>query len=333
MYVSSGTDLARLQRLQRQAAETRERMDTAGQEMSTGETTDRYAATGGHLTRLISMDRALARNDSYASTISLTELKLDTMQSTITGIAEQANSLAVSLNETVPKGDVASSLRLGKQARGELIDTLTKLNVQVSGQSLFAGTATDSAAIASPDDILAALDALAAGSATAADAITAIDDYFANTFPTTGYTGSADGLAPADIGEGQRLDYGVTATDQRIIDVLRAQAKAAVAAGDSYPGSDEDKMALLSAAGTDLIAAKDGALDLSFEIGLDQESVENAKASRTAEKNTLSLARANMLEADMETATTTYQALETQLDAIFTVTARLAELRFTDYMR
>lgn len=333
MYVSSGTDLARLHRLQRNAAETRERRDTAGQEMSTGETTDRYAATGGHLTRLISMDRALARNESYKSTISLTELRLDTMQSTITGIAEKANSLAVALNETVPKGDVASSIRLAKQARGELVDTLTKLNVQVSGQSLFAGTATDSAAVASPGSILSALDALAAGSATAADAIAAIDDYFANTFPTTGYTGSADALAAADIGEGARLDYGVTATDQRIIDVLRAQAKAAVAGSDAYPGSNEDKMALLLAAGTDLIAAKDGALGLSFEIGIDQERLESARASRTAEKNTLSLARGKMLEADMETATTTYQALETQLDAILTVTARLADLRFTNYMR
>lgn len=336
MYVSGGSDLARLQRLQRQATETRARMDTAGQEMSSGETADRYAATGGNLSRLISLDRALARNAAYASTISLTELRLDTMQSTITGIADAASKLTVSLNETVPKGDVASAQRLAKQARGDLADTLARLNVEVAGQSIFAGTATDRAAVGPADGILAELDALAAGSATAADAMAAIDAYFAKPsggFHSTGYLGSTTGLAAADIGEGERLDYAVTATDDRILAVLKAEAKAAVVGGGAFAASNEDRLALLSAAGAELVAAKEGAQRLSYDIGFDQQALETAKASRTAETNTMSLARGHMIEADIETATTSYQALETQLDAIFTVTARLANLRFSDYLR
>jgi flagellar hook-associated protein 3 FlgL len=337
MIVSGGSDLARLQRLQRQASEARERMDVATQEMSTGETADRHAATGGNLSRLISLDRALARNATFASTISLTGLRLDTMQATITGIAGAANALAVSLNETVPKGDVASALRLAKQARGDLTDTLARLNVQVAGQSLFAGTATDRPAIGPADGILADLDALAAGSVTAADAIAAIDAYFASPAGAfhsgAGYLGSTEGLAGADIGEGERLDYGVSATDDRIVAVLKAQAKAAVAGGPAFAASNEDRLALLAAAGRDLLAAKDGAQDLSFAIGFDQQTLETAKAARTAESNTLSLARAQMVGADIETAATTYQALETQLDSILTVTARLSNLRFTNYMR
>lgn len=336
MYVSGGSDLARLQRLQRQASETRDRMDAAGQEMATGEKADRYAASGGNLTRLISMDRALSRNDLFANNISLAQLRLDTMQSAVSGIAERANSLGVSLNETLPLGDSASALRLARQARTELADTVAKLNVQISGQSLFAGTATDRAALAPSDAILADLDALASASATAADAAAAIDAYFATpggAFHTSGYLGSTGNLAPADIGEGERLDYGVTAADGRIVAVLKAQAKAAVAGGGAFATSAEDRMALLKASGTELIAAKDGVLDLSFEIGRDQETLEAARAARTAEANTLSLARASLLGADMETAATTYQALETQLDALFTVTARLADLRFTNYIR
>ena len=53
------------------------------------------------------------------------------------------------------------------------------LNGQVAGQSLFAGTTTDSPALAPADAILADLDALAAGAADAAAAIAAIDAYFA----------------------------------------------------------------------------------------------------------------------------------------------------------
>lgn len=336
MYVSGGSDLARLQRLQRQGAEARGRMDSAGREMTTGEKADRTAATGGNLTRLISMDRALARNAAFASSISLTGLRLDTMQSVASGIAASATSLAVSLNETVPLGDVASATRLGKQARSDLADTLARLNVQASGQSIFAGTATDRPALAPADDILADLDALAAGSATAADAAAAIDAYFARpsgAFHTSGYLGSAAGLAGADIGDGARLDYGVTATDDRIVAVLKAQAKAAVVGGGAFAASAEDRMALLKAAGAELLAARDGVLDLGAAIGFDQQTLERAKAAGTAETNILSLARAHLLEADLETATTSYQALESQLDAIYTVTARLTGLRFTNYMR
>jgi flagellar hook-associated protein 3 FlgL len=337
MYVSGGSDLARLQRLQRQASEARERMDSAGQEMSTGEKASRYEASGGNLTRLISMDRALSRNQGFADTISLVGLRLDTMQSAVTAIAASAGSLAVSLNETVPMGDAASALRLAGQARTDLADTLAKLNVQVAGQSIFAGTATDGAAVTSADSILADLDALASGAATATDAMAAIDAYFARTppgaFHTSGYLGSTDGLAGADIGEGQRLDYGITAADDRILAVLKAQAKAAVAGGTAFASSNEDRVALLKAAGTELLAAQGGALDLSYQIGFDQQALESARAARTAEANTLSLARAEMIGADFETATTTYQALESQLDAILTVTSRLANLRYTNYVR
>lgn len=336
MHVSGGSDLARLHRLQRQASETRANMDTASQEMSTGETADRYAATGGNLSRLIALDRSLARNDTFKTTITLTELRLDTMQSSVTAIASAASSLSVALNQTVPLGDVASATRLAKQARSDFSDSLAKLNVQVSGQSVFAGSATDNAALAPADDILSALDALTAGAATADDAMAAIDAYFtgpAGGFFTSGYLGSPDGVASAQVGEGERVDYGVTATDSRLVAVLRAQAKAAVAGGESFALSDQDRLAMLKTAASELTAAKDGVEDLSYAIGFNQQAVESAKAARTAEANTLSLARAGMLEADYETTAATYQALETQMDALYTVTARLADLRYTNYMR
>ena len=60
------------------------------------------------------------------------------------------------------------------------------------------------------------LDALVAGATTAADAIAAIDAYFASpaaasTPPAT--SASTDDLTPVDIGEGQRLDYGMRADE------------------------------------------------------------------------------------------------------------------------
>ena len=57
-----------------------------------------------------------------------------------------------------------------------------------------------------------------AGATTAADAIAAIDAYFASPAAASSppaYVGATDDLTPVDIGEGQRLDYGMRADEAR----------------------------------------------------------------------------------------------------------------------
>ena len=52
MRVNGGSDLARMQALQKQALATRNRLDTAANEMTTNLKASRFEATGGNLTRL-----------------------------------------------------------------------------------------------------------------------------------------------------------------------------------------------------------------------------------------------------------------------------------------
>jgi flagellar hook-associated protein 3 FlgL len=336
MKINGASDLARMMALQSRAVATRDALDRAGVELTTGEKADRFKATGGNLTRLFAIERSLDRNAVFSETISLTELRLDVMQQGLGQILKPVEDLSVALTGTVGQGDVAGSLLHAATARRDFAATVGVLNGAVAGQSLYAGTATDGPALAPAEAMLAALDALAAGAATAADALDAIDAYFtapAGGFFTSGYIGSPDDLSAVEIGEGERLDYGIRADADELVAVLRGQAKAAVVAGGAFASDTAFQMTLLREAGEELLAAKEGILDLRSQVGSAQEAVETARASRIAERDTYNLARANLVAVDPLVAASTFQQLELQLESVYTVTARLSTLRFSNYMR
>jgi flagellar hook-associated protein 3 FlgL len=336
MKINGASDLARLQMLQKQAFNVRDRLNTAAKELTTNQKASRFEATGGNLTRLFALERALDRNAVFSETISLTELRLDVMQESLGRILGPAEDLAIDLVTSVNLGDVSTSLLHAASARRDFATTVGVLNTQVAGQSIFAGTATDSAALAPAEAMLADLDALAAGAATAADAITAIEAYFAapaGAFFTNGYVGSPDDLTPVEIGDGQRMDYGLRADRAELVAVLKAQAMAAVVAGGAFAGNSAEQMALLGEAGSQLLAAKEGILDLRSAVGSSQEAVERARAERVSERDVLEIARTKLVAVDPLEAASTYQSLQVQLESVYTVTARLANLRFSNFLR
>jgi flagellar hook-associated protein 3 FlgL len=336
MRVNGGSELARLQMLQKQAFETRNRLDVAAHELTTNLKASRFEATGGNLTRLFALERSIDRNAVFSETISLTELRLDVMQETLGRILTPVEDLAIDLSTAVDAGDYAAAQLHATAARRAFADTVGYLNTQVAGQSLFAGTATDGAALAPADAILADLDALAAGAATAADAIAAVEAYFAKpagAFYGAGYVGAPDDLTPVDVGEGQRLDYGMRADQDEIVAVLRGLGIAAVVAGGAFAGDQAERMALMGEAGSRLLAAKEGVLDLRSAVGSLQEAIEHAKAERVSERETLGLARARIVATDPLEAASAYQTLQVQLESIYTVTSRLTNLRFSNFMR
>lgn len=339
MNVSSGSDLARLQALQQRAVQTRNALDRSGTELTTGEKASRFDATGGDLTRLFALERSIDRNAVFQQTISLTELRLDVMQEGLGKILATVGQLSVDLPTAVGLGDIAAGMVHARSARNAFADTVATLNTQVAGKALFAGTETDRAAVAPAETILQELDALVAGTATSADAIDAIDEYFrrdpapSGAFFTTGYLGGTDDLSPVEIGEGRKVDAALRADHDEIVAVLRSQAMAAVVAGGAFAGSVPDRLALLGEAGRQMQSAKDGLLELRGTLGISQNAVEQAKAARVSEADTLELARARIVAVDPLVAASSYQALETQLQTIFTVTSRLANLNFANFMR
>jgi flagellar hook-associated protein 3 FlgL len=336
MKLGTASDLARLQMLQRNAFATRAALDAAAVEMTSGQKQDRFEATGGNLTRLFALERGLERNRVFADTLALSEMRLDIMQEGFGRLLAPVEDLAVDLATATGLSDAAAGRVHAATARRAFVDAVGVLNTRVAGQALFAGAATDRAALAPAEDMLAELDAIAAGAATPADAVAAIEAWFAppgGGFYATGYVGSTTSLVPVEIGDGARLDYAVRADDAEVVAALRAHALAAVVDGGAFAGDPAAQLEMLAAAGQRMLEAREETLALRARVGVSQNTVERGRAERTSEREALELARAGIVATDPLEAASTYQTLQVQLESIFTVTSRLAELRFTNFLR
>src|SRR5262245_59736116 len=98
MRVNGGSDVARLQMLQKQAAATRGKLDVAAKELTTNLKASRFQATCGNLTRLFALERSLDRNAVFSQNIALMELRLDVMQESLGRILTPTEDMAIDLS-------------------------------------------------------------------------------------------------------------------------------------------------------------------------------------------------------------------------------------------
>ena len=220
MRVNGGSELARMQMLQKQAIATRNRLDVAAQEMTTNLKASRFEATGGNLTRLFALERSLDRNAVFSQTISLTELRLEIMQESLGQILTPAEDLAIDLIAgRRASATTATALLHATTARRAFADTVGLLNTQVAGQSLFAGTATDSAGAGAgrrdPRRSRRAGRRRGDGGRRDRRDRRLLRQAGRRLLHRAATSASPDDLTPVDIGEGQRLDYGMRADERR----------------------------------------------------------------------------------------------------------------------
>ena len=218
-----------MQMLQKQAVATRNTLDAAAQELTTGLKASRFEATGGNLTRLFALERSLDRNAVFTQTISLTELRLDIMQESFGQMLTPAEDLALDLTQRGRRSATYSGamLHATHRARSAFVDAVGAAEHPGRRAVALRRHRDRQRRRWSPADaILADLDALVAGAADGGGRDRGDRRLLRQPgggFYTSGYVGSADDLTPVDIGEGQRLDYGdARRRRSEIVALLRA---------------------------------------------------------------------------------------------------------------
>ena len=341
MRVNGGSDLARLQMLQKQAFATRNKLDVAragadlqpqGQPLR-GDRRQPDAALRARalarpqrgLHRDDLADRAAARRDAGEPRPHPRPRRR---------ICRSTSSQSVSQGDYRRRRCCTPTT-----ARRAFADTVGILNTQVAGQSLFAGTATDSPALAPADAILADLDALAAGAADrgrrdrgdrrllrqdAARRLLHQRLHRLGQRPDAG----RDRRGPA-----ARLRHARrrTTSSSRCCAPRRWRRWSPAAPS---PATRPSRWRCSATPATRLLAAKEGILDLRAER---RQPAGDRRArqgrSGSSERETLDLARTKIIATDPLEAASTYQTLQVQLESIYTVTSRLANLRFLNFMR
>ena len=345
---------------------TRQAFDRASLELATGEKSDRFKASGGDTTRLDAIERSISRIDTRQPLTGLAANRAAAAQLALGTVAGAVDTIGVDLLnsvETINKGSLDLVLKSAEQAFEQTISTL---NTNFGGRYLFSGAATGTAPFKSAAEIVAGLQAALADDTfppapatpiptplSQTDAEAKIQAFFNDT--SNFYKGSAIPSAPVELRDGRRLDYAVnvgystteadaTATPPKVAEkndairsVLRDLATVLVVrdAGASLdPGTaDATEQALYKSAGAGLLKGVSQITELRAQLGVAEQTIEKAQAADAAERSALEKARAKIVARDPYDAATEVAQLENQLQSIYAMTARSAQLSLVNFLR
>ncbi|MEM8791486.1 MAG: flagellin [Pseudomonadota bacterium] len=329
-------DLLASGRLQRRVAQVSSDLVRASEETTTGRYADIIAASNNNPARIAGLERALTLNDSRAGILDIAGSRAATAQEALGVVQGAIETFGPELLASVSINDISSADRKALPAREAFETAVSALNTRFSGRSLFAGAASDQAALAPGDQILAEIQTLTAAAPDAGTVIAVVDAYFApgGGFEATGYVGSVNDAPAVELAEGARLDYAVRADDERIRGALRSLALAVVGAEGSFTNADDgSRLLVLREAAESAIAATPEVIDVRAALGVAEERIEVASVRTEGERTFLNQALNAIVQRDQFEAATELTSLEQQLQTIFAITARLSQLNLNNFLR
>lgn len=334
-WISTAT-LARSYVLNQQNKTLSNQLAQLSQELSSGQVADIGSATRGDFAPLAQIRHDLTLLDSFDLAASEAALRSETVQNSLTTIIAGADGLAGDLLIASTTEQPNAVETAGLQARSTLDQIVSALNVSAAGQSLFSGAATDQPAIAAADTIIDALKTTVTGLTTADDILAAVDAWFdvpGGGYATNGYLGSDTEIGTVRLSQTQSLSLSVTAMDPEIRAMLKAVAGAALAEDATLlSGNEVERNALISSSAERVLNALPEMTSLSGKIGVAQNSIETIQAENAARRYVLELAEVEITSIDPYETATKLQAIETQLQTHYAITARLSSLSLADYL-
>lgn len=333
-YISVG-DLAQTFVQRNQNSRLKLEMQRLSQELASGQTSNLAKTVAGDFTAIAGIEaslKSLSAYDTASNEAALLASGMQTALERVQGLVTESAPALVSARSASHATLVDSA---AADAREKLDAVLSALNTQLGGRSLFAGVATDGPAIVDSDTLMAELQTLTAAETSAADILTALDTWFdtpGGGFETFAYLGSDTPLAPFQIGDGQATELAVTATDPGIRDAIKAFAAAALVTEGALTGDVAEQSTLLGAAGERLLEAETGLSGVRARVGAVEARIEAVITSNAAQTTALELARLEIVAVDPYSAASELEQVQTQLQTLYTITARMSGLSLVDYI-
>jgi len=140
-------------------------------------------------------------------------------------------------------------------------------------------------------------------------------------------------MAPFRVSPEDSLALDVTAQNSALREALSATAKAALLDRGVLSGDIAEQRKLIRKSGVNLFEAEASVVALRGDIGMVEARIDTAKVRNGAETASLEMARSALIGADPFQTATQLQAVQTQLETFYTLTARLSQLNLTGYLR
>lgn len=336
MSILSVGDRASAFQIRRLSADLKSDLTRLGRELASGQKSDIGAAVSGDFGPVAAIERNLTALRAYQTTAAETSQLLEAAQLALDDVQQMGRALSPGLLSAANARNAAMIEATGEDARQKFAAVAARFNTRAADRSLFAGTATDRPALAAGGDMLAELKAATAGAATAADVIAAVDGWFETPgggFETSGYRGAGKNVGPWSVADGETVGFDLRADDPVVRDTLKGFALAALVAEGVLQGRTDEQAALIAAAASSLMTVDGAITDQRARIGAAEARVETARTRNSAEATAYELARGDLIGIDPYETATELEAVYGQIETLYTVTARIAGLSFTDYMR
>lgn len=327
-------DLARQLVLSSHHATLKSNLDTLAVEVATGVTTDASTHLGGDTSVLLSVNRTLEKLDGYRTNIVETGYLTDTMQTSLELIQTSTQTTAQTLinAEMTPNTSILDNLV--DDAVNSLNIFMGEMNRSVAGRFLFSGTASNTEAVYSAEELIADATIFLAGATSAEDVFTGLDLFFSDGgfFDTTSYSGSDNTLEPVAISDTDSVEIEVIATDSRLKEVLKPLVAAAISMDTSFGFNLNTTIDILRATGTNLFDAQSDLTTVRAEIGLMENRIENASVRNEFEISSTNLSKLDLIAVDAYESSVNYESTSIQLESLFAITARSSRLTLVNYL-
>ncbi len=334
MTMVSFGDLAQSFLLRSQTARLKSESVRVSKELTSGRLSDVGKALSGDMGRLSSLARAHQITTGFQSVAKDAAFQAQSIQGIISFVTDNSQAMIASLIGAPQNGNGDVPALIGSEARSRLAAVLDAMNSSSSGRALLAGTSVNGKAVTDSDTLLTALRAEITGSGNPDDAIVRLSAWFDS---PTGYASVAylGGVALQDlpISPNDTVWLGVTADDPAFRSALKGLAIAALVDDSVLGFSDSQRKALASRAGEVVLSAQDALVGLGARLGVSEIRMETVQARNQAELLSLELAQSDLVRSDPFTLAIELEAVQTNLEMMYSITARLSRLNLTDFIR
>ena len=161
----------------------------------------------------------------------------------------------------------------------------------------------------------------------------AVNGWFADPLGFGAFYQGGGPLSPTPIAQGEAADLSTTAMDPALRDTLAGFAMAALIDRGVLAADATERGRLAQQAGQQLTSTADARTTLQARIGTVEAQIEAARSRNSAEQTSLGILRSEIGSVDPYEAGTRLEAIRSQLESLYLVTARVARLSLAEYLR
>ena len=331
-------DMARAYLLRHHTSDLKTQMQRLTGELSSGRKADLGKAVAGDFRTLAGIEHSLSSLKAYQTAATEAGLFAGAIQTALETVQDTTAQVSPKLLAAGTSGNVTQVRTSAAEARQALFSAASALNVQIGDRYLLSGTATDQRPVSGGQDILDALTVAIAGQTTAAGVTSAISAWFDAPAGGGGYVdsiygGSQSALTPFRIGQEAEASIGLTAADPDLREVLKSLAIGAMVAEGALAGDPVGQALLVRTSGQKLISADGNLTAIRADVGVVEAHVADTVTRNAAEASTLEITRNGVIAADPYETASDVEAISTQLETMYTLTARLSRLSLANYLR